>query len=74
MRTSKGGCHALANLKVVAAEWMEKADNLKGKLTSAQAHQEKVNAALNLKEEQIKALKKNKMRSNRKCWMRYRRS
>ena len=45
---------------MVAAEWMEKAHNLKGKLTSAQAHQEKVNAALNLKEEQIKDLKKTK--------------
>ena len=42
-------------MRMVVAEWMEiVADNLEGKLISAQGHQEKVNAALTLKEEQIK--------------------
>ncbi|NIG60372.1 thyroid receptor-interacting protein 11-like [Pontoporia blainvillei] len=46
-------------MRMVVAEWMEiVADNLEGKLIPAQGHQEKVNAALTLKEEQIKDLKK----------------
>ncbi|XP_064334229.1 thyroid receptor-interacting protein 11-like [Camelus dromedarius] len=42
---------ALANLKMEFAEWMEKADDLEGKL-------QKAKAVLNLKEEEIKVLTK----------------
>ncbi|XP_057605502.1 thyroid receptor-interacting protein 11-like [Hippopotamus amphibius kiboko] len=48
---------ALVNLRTVVAEWMEKANNLEGKLMSAQGQQEEANAALKLKEEKIKDLK-----------------
>uniref|UniRef100_A0A8C3WRJ8 GRIP domain-containing protein n=1 Tax=Catagonus wagneri TaxID=51154 RepID=A0A8C3WRJ8_9CETA len=49
---------ALANMKMVLAEWMEEADHLEGKLVSAHTLQEKAHAALDVKEDQIKDLKK----------------
>ncbi|XP_058424837.1 thyroid receptor-interacting protein 11-like [Diceros bicornis minor] len=49
---------ALANLKMALAEWMEKADDLEGKLMSLQGRLDKANAILDLKEEQVGEFKK----------------
>nr|XP_044602263.1 thyroid receptor-interacting protein 11-like [Equus asinus] len=49
---------ALANLKVVLAEWMQKADGLEGKLRSLQGRLERAQAASRLQEEQIGELQR----------------
>ena len=49
---------ALANLKVVLAEWMQKADGLEGKLRSLQGRLERAQAASRLQEEQIGGLQR----------------
>uniref|UniRef100_A0A8D2BHT4 GRIP domain-containing protein n=1 Tax=Sus scrofa TaxID=9823 RepID=A0A8D2BHT4_PIG len=54
----KQAVQALANMKTVLAEWMAKADHLEGQLLSAHKLQEKAQAALHGKEDQIKDLKK----------------
>ena len=54
----KQAVQALANMKMVLAEWMAKADHLEGQLLSAHKLQEKVQAALHGKEDQIRDLKK----------------
>ncbi|MDD0298934.1 hypothetical protein PSY73_23480, partial [Shigella flexneri] len=44
----------LANMKTVLAEWMAKAEHLEGQLLSAHKLQEKAQAALHGKEDQIR--------------------
>uniref|UniRef100_A0A4X1USJ4 GRIP domain-containing protein n=1 Tax=Sus scrofa TaxID=9823 RepID=A0A4X1USJ4_PIG len=55
---AKAGCTSLANMKTVLAEWMAKAEHLEGQLLSAHKLQEKAQAALHGKEDQIRDLKK----------------
>uniref|UniRef100_A0A9L0KBE9 Uncharacterized protein n=1 Tax=Equus asinus TaxID=9793 RepID=A0A9L0KBE9_EQUAS len=57
-KASQRHAGALANLKVVLAEWMQKADGLEGKLRSLQGRLERAQAASRLQEEQIGELQR----------------
>uniref|UniRef100_A0A9L0J1R1 Uncharacterized protein n=1 Tax=Equus asinus TaxID=9793 RepID=A0A9L0J1R1_EQUAS len=57
-KASRRHAGALANLKVVLAEWMQKADGLEGKLRSLQGRLEREQAASRLQEEQIGELQR----------------
>lgn len=49
--------HVLANLKLILVEWIEKADNLEGKLVMLQGCWNKTNAGLDLEKKRILKIK-----------------